>query len=250
MCRIDWRRTVRVVSEYAAFGLPRKADLTRRQLFVAAGGMTVAPFLRTSPASADGDVGDARRLATLAALVAAAATGPAGGVNDDLVAADVERVRRFRSEADPFFPAYADAALDDINATGFGVLAPIEALAQIRGWGEDGQHAARAAAALDLTHLCFDEDEAKQAGYSVSRLDEQIRLANSAGLKTNLMPYRYSTWVNGTQAIVQPFSAEHFLHEPADHVALSTSRDWRTHPRRDAPRPAWPPGGSRVRRGL
>jgi hypothetical protein len=160
------------MSEHAAFGLRRQADVTRRQLLVVAGGLTVAALLRASPVRADDDVGDVaddRRLATLAVLVAAVAAGPAGGMNDDLIAVYVERYRTYRVAADPHFVAYADAALDDIGSTAIARLAPDEALGRIRSWGEDGQHAARAAAALDLTNLSFEEDEARQAGYSLSR---------------------------------------------------------------------------------
>jgi hypothetical protein len=142
-------------------------DLTRRQLLVAAGGLTLAALLHAPPVMADG--ADAERLATLAALLAAVACGPGGDMTDDVASAYVERYSVYRIEADPHFRAYADAALDEIDATGFGLLDPPAALAEIRCWAEEGRHAARAAAALDLTKLCFEEDEARQVGYAFSR---------------------------------------------------------------------------------
>ena len=149
-----------------------RADVTRRQLLVAAGGLTVAALIRTSPARAEHDVAgaaDAARLATLGALLAAVATGPAGGMDDAIAAAYVTGYRAYRADADPVFLAYADATLDEIGATGIGGLAPQAAYAELLAWSEDGRRAALAAAALDLTQLTFGEDEARQAGYSFSR---------------------------------------------------------------------------------
>lgn len=164
------------MSQPSAARLCRNAGLTRRRLLVTVGGVTVAAFLCPSAVLADDDVAAAPRAerpATLAALLAAVAAGPAGGMNDGVIAAYVERYSAYRAEADPVFVAYADAALDDIGATGIGRLEPPAALAQIRSWAEDGQHAARAAAALDLTRLAFEEDEARQAGLLV--LEELTR---------------------------------------------------------------------------
>ena len=62
--------------------------------------------------------------------------------------------------------------------------------------------------------------------HKLTGLDEQIRLANSDGLRTILMPYRYPTWVNGTEHIVQPISVENFEYKPADRAALTTWRNW------------------------
>ena len=53
--------------------------------------------------------------------------------------------------------------------TGIGGLEPQAALAELVAWSQDGRRAALAAAALDLTQLTFGEDEARQAGYSLSR---------------------------------------------------------------------------------
>ena len=146
--------------------------MTRRQLLVAAGGLTVAALLRSSSARADDDVAgaaEAARLATLAALLAAVATGPAGGMNDAIAAAYVDGYRAYRADADPVYLAYADATLDEIGATGIGGLEPQAAFAELVAWSEEGRCAALAAAALDLTTLTFGEDEARQAGYSLSR---------------------------------------------------------------------------------
>jgi hypothetical protein len=149
-----------------------RADVTRRQLLVAAGGLTVAALIRTSPARADHDAAgaaEAARLATLAALLAAVATGPAGGMDDAIAAAYVTGYRAYRADADPLFLAYADATLDEIGATGIGALEPQAAYAELVAWSVDGRRAALAAAAVDLTQLAFGEDEARQAGYSLSR---------------------------------------------------------------------------------
>jgi hypothetical protein len=142
--------------------VPWNTDVTRRQLLIVAGGMSLAALLHARPASAD--VADAQRLDTLAALLAAVACGPGGEMTGDVASAYVESYSAYCSVADPHFRAYADAALDEIGATGIGLLDPPAGLAQIRSWAEDGEHAARAAAALDLTRLCFEEDEARQVG--------------------------------------------------------------------------------------
>ena len=148
-----------------------RADVTRRQLLIAAGGLTVAALMHSSPARAEHDAGaaDAARLATLGALLAAVATGPAGGMNDAIAAAYVNGYRAYRADADPVFLAYADETLDEIGATGIGGLKPQAAFAELVAWSEDGRHAALASAALDLTQLAFGEDETRQAGYSLSR---------------------------------------------------------------------------------
>ena len=145
-----------------------RADVTRRQLLIAAGGLTVAALIRTSPARAEHDV-EAARLATLAALLAAVATGPARGMDDAIVAAYVAGYRAYHAEGDPVFLAYADATLDEIGATGIGGLEPQAAYAELVAWSTDGRRVALAAAALDLTQLTFGEDEARQAGYSLAR---------------------------------------------------------------------------------
>ena len=148
-----------------------RADVTRRQLLVAAGGLTVAALIRSSSARAEHDVAgaaEAARLATLAALLAAVATGPAGGMNDAIAAAYVAGYRAYHADGDPLFLAYADATLDQIGATGIGALEPQAAFAELVAWSEDGRRAALAAAALDLTQLSFGEDEARQTGYSLS----------------------------------------------------------------------------------
>ena len=146
--------------------------MTRRQLLVAAGGLTVAVLLRPSPALAgdDGVAGaaEAARFTTLAALLAAVATGPAGGMDDPVAAAYVDGYRAYRADADPVFVAYADATLDEVMATGIVGLEPQDALAELVAWSKDGRRAGLAASALDLTHLTFGEDEARQAGYSLS----------------------------------------------------------------------------------
>src|SRR5215208_3902635 len=142
-------------------------DLTRRQLLVAAGGMSLAMLLHAPPARADAV--DPARLVILTALLGAVACGPAGGMTDGLASAYVDRYSAYYTEADPHFRAYADAALDEIGATGIGLLDSPAALAEIHAWGEDGGHGARAAAALDLTNLSFEEDEARQAGYALTR---------------------------------------------------------------------------------
>jgi len=142
-------------------------ETTRRQLLVAAGGISLAALLRASPALADDP--ETARLATLAALLAAVARGPAGEMSDEVAAAYVKRYAAYHDEADPYFGAYADAALDEIGATGITLLDPPAALAAIRSWSEDGTHATRAAAALDLTRLSFEEDEARQVGYAFTR---------------------------------------------------------------------------------
>ena len=149
--------------------LPRRTDVTRRQLLAIAGGMSLAAFLHAAPQAKAEDAADAARLATLATLLAAVACGPAAGMNDGVVNAYVESYSTYRADADPFFGTYADAALDEIAATGIAQLDPPAALAEIRAWADDGQHAARAAAALDLTNLVFEEDEARQAGYTLTR---------------------------------------------------------------------------------
>jgi hypothetical protein len=149
-----------------------RVDVTRRQLLVAAGGLTVAALLRASPVRADDAVAgaaEAARLATLAALLAAVATGPAGGMDDAIAAAYIDRFRAYRAEADPIFLAYADATLDDVAATGIGGLEPQAAYSELVAWSVDGRRAALAGAALDLTQLTFGEDEARQAGYAFSR---------------------------------------------------------------------------------
>src|SRR3954447_4770003 len=149
-----------------------RADVTRRQLLVAAGGLTVVALLRPSRVCADEDVAgatEAARLATLAALVAAVAAGPAGGMDDAVAAAYVDRYRAYCADADPAFAAYANATLDEVGASGIGRLEPQAALAELVAWGKEGRGAGLAAAALDLTNLTFGEDEARQAGYALSR---------------------------------------------------------------------------------
>ena len=148
--------------------LPGKTDVTRRQLLAIAGGMSLAAFLHAAPPAKAEDTADAARLATLAALLSAVACGPAAGMNDGVVNAYVESYSTYRADADPFFAAYADAALDEIAATGIAQLDPPAALAELRTWADDGQNAPHAAAALDLTHLAFEEDEARQVGYVLS----------------------------------------------------------------------------------
>ena len=146
--------------------------MTRRQLLVAAGGLTVVALLPPSRARADDGVAgaaDAVRFATLAALLAAVATGPAGGMDDAVAAAYVDRYRAYCAEADPVFVAYADATLDEVAATGIGGLEPQAAFAELVAWSEEGRRAGLAAAALGLTQLTFGEDEARQPGYSLSR---------------------------------------------------------------------------------
>jgi hypothetical protein len=69
-------------------------------------------------------------------------------------------------------------------------------------------------------------DPANPDHHKLTGLDEQIRLANQDGLKTILMPYRYPTWLNGTEHIVQSRSAENFMYKPGDRAALSTWRAW------------------------
>jgi hypothetical protein len=142
-------------------------ETTRRQLLVAVGGVSLAALLHVPPALADDP--EPARLATLAALLAAVAYGPGGELTGDVAAAYVERYATYRDQADPYMRAYADASLDEIGATGITLLDPPAAFAAIRSWAEDGTHAARAAAALDLTKLSFEEDEARQAGYALTR---------------------------------------------------------------------------------
>jgi hypothetical protein len=149
-----------------------RADVTRRQLLVAAGGLSVAALLYSSPARAEHDparAAEAARLATLAALLAAVATGPARGMDGPIAAAYVDRYRAYRTEADPVYLAYLDAALDEIGATGFGRLEPQAAYTELVAWSVDGRRARLAAAGLNLTQLAFDEDEARQVGFSLSR---------------------------------------------------------------------------------
>jgi hypothetical protein len=147
--------------------LARRMDLTRRQLLVVAGAMGLAALLHSPPSA---DASETTRLATLAALLAAVACGPAAGMTEGVISAYVDRYSAYYAEeADPYFCAYADAALDEIAATGIGLLDPPTALAEIGSWAEDGQHAARAAAALDLTKLVFEEHEAQQVGYALTR---------------------------------------------------------------------------------
>ena len=149
-------------------GVSRKTDLTRRHLLAYAGGLSLAALLHTTPNATADEAADAARLATLATLVSAVACGPAAGMTDGVVEAYVAGYAAYRAEADPYFLAYANAALDDIGATGIRLLDPPAALAEIRSWGEDGRHAERAAAALDLTHLAFEEDEVRQVGYALT----------------------------------------------------------------------------------
>ena len=148
--------------------LPHGTDVTRRQLLAIAGGMSLAAFLHAAPQAKAEDTADAARLATLATLLSAVACGPVAGMNDGVVNAYVESYSTYRAEADPVFGAYADAALDEIAATGIAQLDPPGALAEIRAWADDDQNAPRAAAALDLTHLAFEEDDARQVGYVLS----------------------------------------------------------------------------------
>ena len=147
---------------------PGKTDVTRRQLLAIAGGMSLAALLHTAPQAKAEDTADALRLATLATLLSAVACGPAAGMNDGIVDAYVESYATYRADADPFFGTYADAALDEIAATGIAQLDPPAALAELRAWADDASNAQRAAAALDLTHLAFEDDEARQVGYVLS----------------------------------------------------------------------------------
>jgi hypothetical protein len=142
-----------------------RADLTRRQLLVYAGGISLAVLLHAPPRA---DAAETARLATLAALLSAVACGPAAGLTDGVASAYVDRYSTYYAEADPYFRTYADTALDEIAATDIALLDPPAALAAIRAWG-DGEHPARAAAALDLTNLVFEEDEARQVGYALTR---------------------------------------------------------------------------------
>jgi hypothetical protein len=152
----------------APSGRARKTDLTRRQLLVCAGGMSLAAFVHHAPGARAEETADAARLATLAALLSAVACAPAAGMPDGVVHAYIERYSAYQAESDPYFRAYADAALDEIGATGIGLLDPPAALAEIRSWAEDGRYAHRAAAALDLTQLSFEEDEARQVGSALT----------------------------------------------------------------------------------
>jgi len=142
-------------------------SLTRRQLLIGAGGLGLAALLHAPVARADAV--DAARLATLTTLLAAVACGPARGMTDQLAGAYVERFSAYYGEADPHFRAYADAALDDIDATGIRLLDGPAAFAEVEAWAAKGGAPARAAAALDLTNLAFEEDEARQAGYALTR---------------------------------------------------------------------------------
>jgi hypothetical protein len=142
-------------------------DLTRRQLLIAAGGIGLAAFLQASPARSD--TPDAARLATLAALLGAVACGPAAGMTDAVASAYVERFAASYAGADPHFRAYADGALDEIGATGIRLLDAPAGYAELQSWANDGRHAARAAAALDLTNLAFEDDDSRQAGYALTR---------------------------------------------------------------------------------
>ena len=151
----------------AVSSTPGFPGLTRRQLLVGAGGMSLAILLRATRADAE-DPADAARLATLATVLSAVACGPAAGMTDGVVAAYVDRYAAYHAEADPHFCAYADAALDDIGGTGIALLDPPAALAEIRSWAEDSRYTGRAASALDLAHLTFEEDEARQVGYALT----------------------------------------------------------------------------------
>ena len=93
-------------------------------------------------------------------------------MTDGVVDAYVESYATYRADADPFFGTYADAALDEIAATGIAQLDPPAALAEIRTWADDGQNAPRAASVLALTHLPFEEDELRQVGYTLSPADD------------------------------------------------------------------------------
>jgi hypothetical protein len=135
-------------------------------LLVYAGGVSLAVLLHAPPRA---DAAETARLATLAALLSAVACGPAAGMSDGVASAYVDRYSAYYAEADPYFRTYADTALDEIATTDIGLLDPPAAFVAIRAWGEDGEHAARAAAALDLTNLVFEDDEARQAGYALTR---------------------------------------------------------------------------------
>lgn len=150
---------------------PGSTDITRRQLLAAAGGVSLAVLLHAPPARARGAEGgaDGARLATLTALLAAMGCGPAAGMTPELAAVYVERYSAHMDAADPFLRAYAEAALDDLDRTGIAGREPAAAYAQLEAWARDGRHATRAAAALDLTNLPFDDDEARQAGYALVR---------------------------------------------------------------------------------
>jgi hypothetical protein len=144
-----------------------EANLTRRQMLAGAGGLGLAALLHAPVARAD--VAEAARLATLTTLLAAVACGPAGGMTEEVASAYVARFSTYYADADPYFRVYADEALDDIDATGFRLLDPPAALAEITTWAAEGGNPVRAAAALDLTNLAFEEDEARQAGYALTR---------------------------------------------------------------------------------
>jgi hypothetical protein len=75
-------------------------------------------------------------------------------------------------------------------------------------------------------HIAFG-DPANPDHHKLTGLDEQIRLANSDGLRTILMPYRVPTWVNGTKDI--PANVANFEYKPADRAALTTWRNWNEH---------------------
>jgi len=144
-----------------------ETNLTRRQVLAGAGSLALAAVLHAPVARAD--TVDAARLAVLSALLAAVACGPAGGMTEEVASAYVDRFSAYYADADPYLRAYADEALDDIDATGIRLLDAPAALAEITTWAGEGGNPARAAAALDLTNLAFEEDEARQAGYALTR---------------------------------------------------------------------------------
>ncbi len=147
---------------------PGSTDLTRRQLLVAAGGVSLAVLVHAPPARAAEAV-EAERLGTLAAVLGALACGPLSGLTDAGAAAYVEDFAAFRAAGDQHFRRYADRALDDIGATGFALFEPEAAYAELQRWAARPDLAERAAAALDLATLTFATDvDGHQAGYALT----------------------------------------------------------------------------------
>jgi hypothetical protein len=121
---------------------------------------------------ADAAASDAPQTATLDTVLSALALGPAAGLGAAERAASLRHFAKRYTHADEHLRAYADAALDELEAGvpgGFSGLDAAAALAQLTAWHGDTTRAPLVASALTLAGLHPDgDDEARQAGFALT----------------------------------------------------------------------------------
>jgi hypothetical protein len=111
----------------------------------------------------DGDHGvelDPARAATMTALVAALAAGPAAGVDPDAYTADFAA---FYAASEPPFRGLADGALDRLAP--LAEMGPVAGLAALEAMTFDPARRLDVADGLTLAGLTFGSEERGEAGY-------------------------------------------------------------------------------------